>query len=176
MSQINAKLIKTRRASAPSNPGVGDVWVESGPEIEWYWDGVRWMSRQFFLFSDYFSDVGAPATPHRRYPAEISAGVQYDLYIVDLMATMYTSGDLSSNYWIIGVSYEDTDLASTSLGSVNNQGNTSAKMVMEKTEINRFIDVSATGAVSLLTELTANGSPPGNLYAGSVLRYQLVRP
>lgn len=161
------------QGTVPAANMKGDRWIESGSDVEWFWNGSYWLSTQLFQYIVSWDDVsiGDIAIP-RDYPAEISASVQYDLFLLDFSGLIFfTDADTNSNYWDLQLRREDASGSASVIATLSGQGAASGNNVLKKTALDTHLDLSSIDVKKLVFVSIKTGSP-SNLFAGAVVTYR----
>jgi hypothetical protein len=152
--------------SFPGSPSTGQRYIRTDRQIEYYYDGTRWLSTQLFVqalgiqstLSPYIgTNAGALVAPNPW------AGI-YDIYIADVVFQYYLS---ATGNWTMAF----TNAAGTSLSS------TTASTVTTRTTVrnayNTVFANSGANQTGFGLNLTEN-SGSGDLYPQCAITYRLV--
>lgn len=159
----------TASDAAPGSPTTDDLWYETDTNILWYWNGTYWLSVETFDWQTDCGSAGLAAGANiGHFSHEPVAGVQYDLYMLDLTATVQvaTTNNGTHNWtfnWYV---------AGASRGSMGTSAISADTWTTIKSAINSYLDVSAAGGISCFNIVKNN--TPGTLYGGIRGTFKLV--
>lgn len=104
--------------SFPGSPSSGDRFYRTDRNIEYFYDGTRWLSTQLFT-AGYPYNVAATTNPLDASAPHPFRHKGYSIYIEDWQAaSVLTNGTTASNYYAFRLStFESTGSVVTSLGS-----------------------------------------------------------
>lgn len=154
--------------SFPGGPSTDDLFYRTDRDLIYFYDGTRWLTANLYIHSLMV------------VPASLSATIQffsvpptelgYDVWMEDLLATMYASGLSGSAYWQLDLYTWDGSTQGSPIATVSNVSGTSSAFVRKIDTIDALL---GTGMDAF--DLTATKvSTPGNLIAGATLTYRLV--
>jgi hypothetical protein len=153
--------------SFPGTPALDDKFYRTDRNILYYYDGTRWLS--VTLYTQNLMSVGGVAATAGYYSAVWTA--DYDIYVVDLIATMFAASALSGTaYWRIDLFFWDGATQGSAIATVNNQSETNATFTRKKASINALMG-TAKDAIGCVLEKVLS---PGNFSGGAFLTYRLV--
>lgn len=161
----------TSGTSFPGSPASGDRYYRTDRNIDYVYDGTRWLSTQIFVQAvdaqPSFNPMTASAFCRAAHPW---AGV-YDIYVERFsVSSILSTGTTSSNYFTFQLGYGDGLAADTNIGSaLSSQGTTQNANVALSNAPNVVVPSSAdTFGVLMLEAGTASGSH------ASTFTYRLV--
>lgn len=155
--------------SFPSAPGTNDRFYRTDRNVEYYYDGTRWLSTHLFtlIFANQESLNPVSATGSLR-AANPHSG-DYSVYVEKFKVAMYNTTTIASNYFTVQLKSTDAGVA-TNLGSAI-VGNTGT--------INQWESYSSTvnaAIASTVDALTADFTETGTavVYMTAAMTYRLV--
>ncbi len=168
-----ALSVDSGAASAfPSDGVTNERLYRHDRDIQYFFDGTRWLSQNLFHMSMSPGDI----IPANQTATGVTGGrfapptQDYDCWLETLyVATYIASGNTSAAYWSFALMKTD-GVSSTAVGTTTTQSDASATWISEKLAINALL-----GTANDIIELNASKtSTPGNWYMSASLSYRLV--
>jgi hypothetical protein len=162
--------------STPTANAVDDLWYETDTNHWWFWNGTYWLSTALYHNMPFQVANLNSAGTSGYCVIEPDSGVQYDIYIVDLVASTFvlTTND-GTRYYAFKVQGVIGNGTASDIGSgFNTSADSANAWVPHKVAINTFVDVSSTAYKVFYVNMARNGATPGNLYAQAGITYRLV--
>jgi hypothetical protein len=166
--------------TAPSAPISGDLWWETDTNLEWYYDGTRWLSST--LYSAYTGMNQSATAANILFQANNNPVYGYDIWIVNhyVQAHVITTNS-ATNYWKFELRKVTTSTvpangAGTLLGSGVNSSAVAANTWFELSEaIGAAVDHTGSGLEVLFLDIYKNNAP-GNAWVTQGYTYRLIHP
>lgn len=150
--------------SFPGTPATGDHFYRSDRNIQYFYDGTRWLSAQ--LMSIAIGEGVSTATTGTQYHAVPWTGV-YDIY---LDSFSYTSFRTAAGEWDITVNWVSASNVSTALGTVDGNGTPTSTWLAGTVAIGSVLSSSARS----LSMVRTNVSGAASFFATVEIFYRLV--
>jgi len=170
------------QAATPTANNDGDLWYETDTNIWWFSKTISatpyWLSCELFKWFDKYEAISG--TTSLRFCPEDDQAVQYDLYIVDFVATLYVASvptNVATDYWDVILNRVTAANSPTQIGAtITTQNNTVANFAIEKKAIDTYLNLAGGGIdVSEITIVAqVGGGSPGVLYGSASATYRLV--
>lgn len=155
-----------RGTSFPGSPAAGDIFIRSDRNIEYYYDGTRWLSTQFSTMS--FSNAAAAASNLSSWAALPYFGT-YSLWLEALDTTMFRSTALPDE-WDIVLSWLASNGVATTLATVDGSAHVQNLFNALSTSLGVVLDANARALRVTYTEIDDGGA----LTAAASVRYRLI--
>lgn len=142
--------------SFPSSPVSGDVFYRRDRNLEYFYDGTRWLTTQLFAIhcgTSFATSSTQFLTDTGYYRAHFPHGVTYNAYVEALQVSTYNTASTASNYATISIA--------GLTGSISTQNNTASAFVNQSLTMNQTItngqvqvNVTETGAMNIIVLAT----------------------
>lgn len=149
----------------------GDRYWRTDLGLECYYDGTRWLSVQ--LFHDIMAqstDGGIPISATQICGRNTLWSGAYDLWIVSVYGTMFSSSLSGSAYWTVTVAKGNTASSFTDIASFNDQSGTDSNWEKKTVAVGALLGASD----STLRWTATKTSTPGPVYVSGAVTYRLV--
>lgn len=150
--------------SFPVSPATGDRYYRTDRNIDYFYDGTRWLSTQIFTIS--LGDFDGIATNGTNYIAVPFKGV-YSLYLLSFSASIFRN---AAGEWDLALSRRAVDGTVTEIARRDGSGDTTNQHLCSVTNINAVLDSSANFLIFQALEISGASSMNG---AGD-LQYRLI--
>jgi hypothetical protein len=116
-------VARSSGTSFPGSPAAGDLFYRTDRNIEYSYDGTRWLTTQLFELPFNYDPslttnsitVNTAGVVYQYRP-----NFDYDMWVEDYQFSSFISGTFnSSNYWSVSIDRYDESNAATTLGSVS---------------------------------------------------------
>jgi hypothetical protein len=164
-SAIEAILNTGTGTSFPGSPSTGDKFWRSDRNIEYFWDGTRWLSTQLFLVSPYSTENASADTASGRLPVPFK-GI-YDLWIEKVQTSSYLSATAS---WNLNLRWSNAANTYTDLASHSTTGDAATTWVNKETNVNAVLDSNAL----LLNLFVDEVSGTAGCYCAMLIYFRLI--
>jgi hypothetical protein len=155
----------------PSGPATNDRFTRTDRGLDYFWDGSRWLTTTLYRDMAVMQDSLQPWTTS---PSAIGRNTiwsgDYDLWLVDLHATMFGSGNTGSAFWTLTMAKGNTANTFTDIASVNNASAADSTWVKKKASINALLGSSDSSMRFTLTKTNS----PNAVYVSAAYTYRLV--
>jgi hypothetical protein len=153
--------------SFPGTPATNTLCFRTDRGILYFYNGTRWLS--VHLYEHYLGQAAGISATTQYHTTVWTA--TYDVWVEDLIATMYCGSGLSgSAYWTLEVYHPDGASSGSVIASVNNTSGTNAEWVRKAATIDALM---GTGVDDIYLQALKT-STPGSLYFGAMYLYRLV--
>ena len=163
------QLPNTEGTSFPVSPTTGDRYYRTDRNLEYYYDGTRWLTTT--LYKDTF-EISTPqglATTGLCWTGVWTG--DYDQYLVDLYAsTFVATTNTGANYWSIDLVSKNAGASSASLGAFNTSADSPNIWTVKQVAVNALLGTTEDALQITNTKV----SSPGTLYASFGITYRLV--
>lgn len=152
--------------SFPGSPANNDLFYRTDRDLLYFYDGTRWLTVTLYTqtFGAWNGLTGVAGTD---YYAPVNQ--DYDMWLVDLLASMEHTTSASGNYFTATLYSKDGSTLSSAIAAVNGNGNANNTMTRERAAINAAL---ATGADALLIIMSETGT--ATLFGSAMLTYRLI--
>jgi hypothetical protein len=159
--------------SFPGSPASGDRFYRTDRNIEYFYDGTRWLSVQLFSqeFAQWESSGVQPKTfTQTSYMANPWGGL-YDIYVLEFRVSSFNSATTAANYFVHQLAKWDGIAPAVNVGSsISGQGNTQNAFVVQSTAVNAVVASTVDAFQVNSTETGVSSS-----YIMPSFTYRLVR-
>lgn len=168
LSIINTAVAWNSGTSFPGSKATGDRYWRTDLAMEFYWDGTRWLSTQYYQAQITALTIVIPMTVNgSHYGAFDSTG--HDLWLTRVVATTQASAtNNGSNYWTLV--YNSFPSAAAFGSGIN----TSADTAGVSTGHTASIGAVLTSGDRLLGVTFNKTGGPGSLYLATYVEYQII--
>jgi hypothetical protein len=159
--------------SFPGSPADGDLYYRTDRDLLYRYrsTGTRWVTATLYHEPAVMQDSIQPwsSSPSAIGRNTIWAG-DYDIYLEKLIATLFGSGNDSSNYWTLTMAKGSTANSFTDITSVNNQSASDSTWVKKTATIGAVL---GSNDATMRFTLTKTGGPNA-VYCAAAFTYRLV--
>lgn len=168
-AKINANFAEVYAAAGsgaafPGSPANGDRFFRTDRDIEYFYDGTRWLSTQLFTFA---ANVNGQATTTINWLPVPYQGT-YGLWIERFEASTFLS--VTPAEWDVVLSWRNAASANTVLATLDGSADTATTWIVKSAVVNAVLDAAARALVINWTEVSGTATLSG----GAVLFYRLV--
>lgn len=156
--------------SAPSSPSDGDFWFDSTNDIEFKYDGTRWLSThtETVALENIANFPPYNAATETWRAAQPWAGI-YAVWVEHISVGTHNTAAPASNYYTFQLAYQDTSGATNLGSSFNNSGDTANQF----TPHTQSIGASAPSTAALF-RLTATETGAVTMHVYATMTYRLI--
>jgi hypothetical protein len=151
--------------SFPGSPATGDIFWRSDRNIEYVYDGTRWVSTQIFMSQVFSLSVGISASANLT-SVPIPFGGTYDMYVLDYVVNSQQSATM---VWTFDL-YKFDGASFTNIATTSTSGDTTGNYTVHRVNVNAVV-TSAHDAFQINITKT---SGTGTLFSGHTITYRLV--
>lgn len=167
LGQSNGALAWTGGTSFPGSPATGDRYYRTDRNIEYFYDGTRWLS--VTLYEHHLGNWSNQAASTTGYTA--SPNHVYDCWVENLYAMMFSASGLSgSAYWRGDLYFVDGASLGSVIASVSSVSNTNNEYVKEAASVGALMGTGPDGCLIDLVKVSTSG----NFFGGFLMTYRLV--
>lgn len=170
--RVAVKHLAARGTSFPGSPATGDIFYRTDRNIEYVYDGTRWLSTQLFVLSfapesGVINGITAGGVPQRAGNPWWNI---YDIYVeTGQVTTILTNGTTASNYFTLQFQTGDGASVSSFGSSLSTQSDTQNARTGHRVTINSVVASTIEDFGCLPTETGA-----ATMYLMPSLTYRLV--
>lgn len=154
--------------SFPGSPSTNDLCFRTDRSLLYFYDGTRWLTLN--LYEHHLASWSNITATQNEIPTAVWEDT-YDVWIEDLVATMYAGSGLdATNYWRIDTYHWDGTTQGSVIATVNDQSGTNAAFIRKVATVDALM---GTGIDAITAKLTKVNNP-STFYGGALYRYRLV--
>lgn len=154
----------------PASPAVGERFRRTDRNIDYYWDGTRWLSTQIFVQPFGGARAVMPVSAETYHAAPLWTD-DYSQYLLDLRISAHVvATNNGTNRWEFTLYTVDGTVFGSPLANPNTGSMGADQWFRLKTVVNAVIGAT----IDNLELRAAKAGAPGNLYFTAMFTYRLI--
>jgi len=156
----------------PGSPASGDFCYRTDRDLEYRYNGTRWLSTTFYRTDFGVTDNLMPLSVSATTSGRMTPWGATDLWLETFYSTIFVSGtNDGSNYWTIELKKYTAGNSPTTVASFNTSADSASTWTPKAVEID---DIFSAATYKQLQVIGTKTGSPANIYVPAAVAYRLV--